>query len=270
MKSTRIGFIVFLTFLSVAISGCDQDIENNRMDAHFEGTWQVGYPLDRGTYWRIRLNGDRGDLTVISDGKPAPALAFNRSSEEEIEFSGVSRGIHVLGNGALNPRVFVDILRLVDPPKTLQLLEKGDLPTPPFATEGQSVVFLGGLIEGFPTVPMLGIEDGQRIELSFQPVDGDVDLEMGDFLARGAQDGATIGNFTALKPQRPQGSINSLSIAGHDIALESPTLRDGMLTTRDFGDLEVLVTGAGSGGGIRLQATLDQVMAIRAFLDSQE
>lgn len=258
-----------LTLAVVLVTACGDPSHTDTAARFYEGTWQIGAPLDPSTFYRISLSGEHGELSVETEGLVARTLPFTTKGADTIVFDGVSRGPHVLGDGPVDTAMLVDILRLVDPPKELRFVEDG--PRPEGIPAERRVISVDGLMEGFPIpVPMLSMNDGERAPLPFSPITGDVDLGAGNVIADAAADGEPVdASAAADDPQPPEGEIHTLTIAGHDVPLASTKLTDGMLATTDFGKLEI-VTGAGSDGGLRVQATPDQIRAIAAWLDAQQ
>ena len=261
--------IVLLSALFLA--GCAAEDEG-KVDAPFEGTWQVGAPFDSATFYRIDVRGNGGTLSVETKGEVTKRLKFKREGSSTIVFKGVSREPHVLPTERFDTRRLVDITRLVDPPKKLSFVDVGS-ERPAGIAADRKVLGIDGLIENFPiAIPMVSMGEEDRVQLPFRPITGDVDLSAGNFLARGSGDGEPLTgmNFTTLEPQTPQGKVNSLTIAGHDIGIAVTELQDGMLTTDDFGDLEIVLTGSGSGGGMQVRGTADQIRAIGEWLKDQD
>ena len=106
--------------------------------------------------------------------------------------------------------------------------------------------FILGLV-GFLSLLLAGCdsESDEKVLLSFGGVGayGDFDIHLPpDTYGRLAREGALLSEpFEYVPPVHPLGEVRSLSIRGHDIELESSTLQDGMLMTKDFGAIEFLI-----------------------------
>ncbi|MEZ5920708.1 MAG: hypothetical protein R3C60_05090 [Parvularculaceae bacterium] len=68
-------------------------------------------------------------------------------------------------------------------------------------------------------------------------------------------------------PIHPAGRITWLKIGGHDVPLADTELKDGMLETRDFGAVEIIMPRTTR---TEMLATRAQIKAIEAWLKEQD
>lgn len=113
-------------------------------------------------------------------------------------------------------------------------------------------------------------QSGERVQLPFGSIQGNFDITLPPgTIGRGNQDGAAAGNPLAVTfepPVHPLGHVKSLEIEGQDVALEATELKDGMLRTQRFGELEFLLLGPAV---FEIRATRGQISQIQSWLDAQ-
>lgn len=81
-------------------------------------------------------------------------------------------------------------------------------------------------------------------------------------------DGQIIGAAVCFDPPvHPTGEITWLSIGGHDVPLTDTRLKDGMLETRDFGAVEIILPRIDR---TEMLATPSQIKAITAWIKEQD
>jgi len=125
-------------------------------------------------------------------------------------------------------------------------------------------LFLSALLSG------CGPDSDEKVLLSFGGTgtyaDLDIHLPPGT-VGRLAREGALLSEGAVFDPPvHPIGEVRSLSIRGHDIELESTTLVDGMLMTKDFGAIEFLIPQERS---IEMWGTQSQKDEIEDWLSEQ-
>ncbi len=113
-------------------------------------------------------------------------------------------------------------------------------------------------------------ESDEMVLLSFGGVGAYADLDIHlppNTVGRLASEGGLLSAGAVFDPPvHPIGEVRSLSVHGHDIALESMTLQDGMLMTKEFGAIEFLIPQEGS---IEMWGTQSQQDAIEDWLSAQ-
>jgi hypothetical protein len=78
---------------------------------------------------------------------------------------------------------------------------------------------------------------------------------------------ASDGSRKFNPPIHPIGTISNIQCNGKAIELVSPELKEGVLTTKDFGDIEVVLSEVGyQGGGLEFRATPKQIEKMKKFL----
>jgi hypothetical protein len=80
-------------------------------------------------------------------------------------------------------------------------------------------------------------------------------------------DGMIIGIACFDPPIHPEGRITWLTIGGHDVPLADTQLKNGMLETRDFGAVEIIMPRTDR---TEMLATKRQIKAIEAWLREQD
>lgn len=88
----------------------------------------------------------------------------------------------------------------------------------------------------------------------------------GGVMARGCPDGdgQIVGIACFDPPIHPEGRITWLKIGGHDVPLADTRLNAGMLQTRDFGAVEIILPRTNR---TEMLATPDQIEAIQEWLE---
>ena len=113
---------------------------------------------------------------------------------------------------------------------------------------------------------MYSVPDSKRMPLPFKSVslDGSIDLRGAKVTMKDGLWGVQAMRFR--EPVHPDGSIRSLTIDGHKVPLVSKDLRKGILSTRFFGDLEVIMHGPTES---KCLATRAQIRNIRDWIGRQ-
>ena len=121
-------------------------------------------------------------------------------------------------------------------------------------------------------VMMLGIliactsEPEERQLVPFDDWRGGHDIQVpGGVWGKGCPDGdgQPIGIACFDPPIHPEGHIRWLKIGGHDVALADTRLREGMLQTRDFGAVEIIMPRTNR---TEMLATPSQIKSIESWL----
>jgi hypothetical protein len=81
-------------------------------------------------------------------------------------------------------------------------------------------------------------------------------------------DAPVTGTFNP--PVHPSGTVSGLKLYGKDIPLASNELRDGVVTTVGFGDVEVLVTGLRGGPVYEYRASPADIAKLKKAYPAQE
>jgi hypothetical protein len=80
-------------------------------------------------------------------------------------------------------------------------------------------------------------------------------------------DGVWDGSMRFDPPVHPIGHVSLLQSNGKAIVLVNTEITNGVVTTRDFGDIEVWLLGAGPrGGGLEFRASPRQIKAMKQYL----
>jgi len=115
-----------------------------------------------------------------------------------------------------------------------------------------------------------GSETDERVLLSFEGAGAYADFDIHlppHTVGRLAREGALLSEGAVFDPPvHPIGEVRSLSIRGHDIELESTTLKEGLLMTVEFGAIEFLIPQEGK---IEMWGDQSQKEAIEKWLSRQ-
>ncbi len=131
--------------------------------------------------------------------------------------------------------------------------------------------FRNGLIVVFLILATVGCsrESGsstERIQLPFEVIRADLDIEIPSGTeGRFAGDGEWPPRMIFDPPVHPLGHVRSLQIDDMDVELRSSELTDGMLATRDFGEIEFILLGPGQ---IEARATRKQIVKIEKWISA--
>jgi len=129
---------------------------------------------------------------------------------------------------------------------------------------------LGLIVFLFASISGCESEADEKVLLSFGGAGAYADLDIHlppDTIGRPAREGALLSAGVVFDPPvHPIGEVRSLSFRGHDIELESTTLQDGMLMTKEFGAIEFLIPQEGS---IEMWGAQSQKDAIEDWLSTQ-
>ncbi len=106
--------------------------------------------------------------------------------------------------------------------------------------------------------------DTERVSLPFDSIEADVDLHIPPGTeGKPSGDGAWPPSIVFDPPVHPLGEVRWLRIEKKDVPLESTELKDGMLKTKEFGDLELVMLGPSR---LELHATRAQISKIEDWL----
>jgi hypothetical protein len=106
----------------------------------------------------------------------------------------------------------------------------------------------------------------ERIKLPFEVIRADLDIEIPSGTeGRFTGDGEWPPRMIFDPPVHPLGHVRSLQIENRDVALRSTELTDGMLATRDFGEIEFILLGPGQ---IEARATRKQIGKIEKWISA--
>ncbi|MEX2215294.1 MAG: hypothetical protein WD768_14270 [Phycisphaeraceae bacterium] len=116
--------------------------------------------------------------------------------------------------------------------------------------------------------PATVLDNSEKLKLPFPSIKLDLDIQIppgtsGKF----ARDGVfgDPSNIQFDPPVTPLGRILSVTIGGRSVPLSSTTLKNGMLSTVDFGDIEVRLVGPLK---VELWATRPQIRQIDVFVET--
>ncbi len=113
-------------------------------------------------------------------------------------------------------------------------------------------------------------EPQKRQLVPFDDWRGGHDIQVpGGVMARGCPDGdgQIVGIACFDPPVHPEGHIRWLKIGGYDVPLADTRLEAGMLQTRDFGAVEIILPRTNR---TEMLATPDQIKAIQEWLHDQD
>lgn len=106
----------------------------------------------------------------------------------------------------------------------------------------------------------------ERIKLPFEVLRADFDIEIPSGTeGRFAGEGEWPPRMIFDPPVHPLGHVRSLQIEERDVALRSTELTNGMLATRDFGEIEFILLGPGQ---IEARATRKQIVKIEKWISA--
>lgn len=260
--------------LSIAfIFGCDSS--KPRLDVPIEGVWSVGDGLDLNTYYIITFDNDNNDgtITVESGGKEVCKHEFNVTNSNTVTIVGSDRGPHE-DQGSFSRNMIVDIFQLKDPPSELRFSDTpspGQDPPPdlPDLPAGVEFIFFAGLIESMPLgIPMKRVTDDERMPLPFENVSADLDIHLSGVTGRMTSDGPWGESPLSFdEPVHPLGDVRSIKIDGRNVSLKSTKINEGLLSTENFGDIEIVMYGTGN--QIEARATRPQIEKMKKWLSSK-
>lgn len=267
----QLTYLLILSFAFTTSMGCGkEDKPKVTVSPELAGIWAFAtatdIPVDILYIISLNSNGASGVIEVEASGKTLRKLQFVAADNMTITILEAKRGPHD-GNVRRPMEEIREIFRLRDPPNRLYFSH---------SAPGTSVanfkcdLFVGGFSEPDSPYPLKKIPENGRIQLPFDEVTLDVDLQIPSgttmkFDYSGGAWGATPTTFT--KPVHPTGHVKSISIGGHSLLLASSEIVEGMVATKDFGPLEIMMRGTGK-GKVHVLATRNQIKAIRNWMDS--
>ena len=237
--------------------------EDMGLEVPLQGVWQFPPLLDESIYLLVSYEDGAGLLRVEKAGLIAHRYVFDVTGPRSIRIRGAKGAPSSITEFSLAD--IKAIAGLQDPPPDIRLEIRDTEPRG--EARGQTRLTLHGLLDTQTEVfSYYRVEEDRRVNLPFAEIKADVRLEVPEG-AEGvfAQDGAWgVRNIRFKEPIHPIGEVRSLSINGSPIVLERTQLVGGMLRTRDFGEMEVLLT---SPFEFSILVTRPQVDAIRAHLE---
>ena len=241
------------------------------LDCPVEGVWTLKENLGFDLYYVISLSSNKngGVISVESKGLEVASHKFNIVDSKTIHIHDATGECY---NGdIMSGEEWQALFQLKAPPENLIFTNV------PLGGEQTAIstdaIFMAGLfsIKDAPfSIPLRRIKPQTRIPLPFEiTVDWRVEVPKGVELSLGGDGlwGAAMLNAKFKEPVHPIGYVKSLQIEGHQVALENTQLDEGLLSTKEFGDIEFFLLGPG--GDSEVWATREQIKAIAEMIASK-
>lgn len=261
-------------FCLALLSGCDSsDLKNQlaaeQKDAPFEGVWRVGYPREPATFYIIDVEGSKGSIIVEVDGETRQTHRFEYGGGNEISFPDGVPQVEETGP-AFSYDLYKSRLYLDQLPAIMTFKETDQVPF--YSNSGDMTFALEGIVS-HSNLLLHEVEEDDRIGLPFKEIswDGDIYSPQGTYKPPSQEPLAyTAKHLNDISDKYSyEGEIKTLKIAGREIALKSSKLRDGMLSTQDFGKLEVRLEGI-TIQDIVFRGTREQIRKMRNALPKEK
>lgn len=266
---------VLPAFALLLTQGCrDRDSsasadDRPQLSIPLEGVWDVCAEVLVPMHYVISIDksGTGGGILMEAEGGVFRQYRFRVTGPETIQIEGAQRGPYKLEPSSV--QYLLDVVQLKDPPAELRF-SRGRASTSEMPVQ-DGRLFVCGLFEE-RGIPMTRVSASQRIGLPFKDILLDGDLTASPVGAvRILSDGPVIGETTMYeKPVRPSGNVRSFMVEGHRIDLQNPnpTVENGVFTTKQFGDIEVVWLGSRipQGNIAQIRATYTQIQAIRNWV----
>jgi hypothetical protein len=186
------------------------------------------------------VTGDAKKGSIAVEGKALRSWECTFVSTNTLRLNkGTGKG-YVLGDGAVDPKQMQDAMELKNPPEFLRFSES--FPEKLAALKGKNYLALEGVFADSDfALPVKRIGLDTKVNLPFEvKVDGKLEIKGTSGVAEGAWDPMAI-NLTSKS--RPQGTLKTCTIENTQLELVDLNMRDGVLKTKQFGDIEVVVEG---------------------------
>lgn len=269
----RRAILVFILVAVASLSACDRAPRGPMTDAEmglefpFQGVWEFPPIFEESVFLLVSYEDGTGVLRIEKGGRIAHTYFFDVTAPRAIRLRD-AHGQPVTAEKFSLAKIQA-IVALDNPPPEIRLEVAEPDPEDPEQTRRKLTLY-GLLSEDSEVCSYLGVASDQLVNLPFASIEADLDLTIPDGTeARFAENSGVWGMIEMRFPEpvHPGGEVRSLAIDELDVALVETTLVEGMLKTRDFGELEVLMLGPSN---IAMRATRSQIEAIRAELERRD
>lgn len=230
-----------------------------KMDCMIEGIWQCGGDKTFDIYYVITLGPEvnYGNINAESKGRIVSSHKFKIVDSATVNIENGTAGCY--DGEAMDGNGWNRLFQLHNPPKELQFIK-------PISKD---LIHISGIIcDAGKTVdiPLVRINETTRLLLPFNikidwhvTVPNNVELIM--------QDGPwpqVLYNAKYKTPVHPTGYAKALTIEGQPISIANGEIKEGILHTDDYGDIEFLMTSSSSS---EVWATRAQIKAIAKMIE---
>jgi len=243
-----------------------------KLDFPIAGVWTAPF-AQSGVLWDISCDTNKGTGTLIVEvkGKKVAELPFDVSATNRIEIRGGTIPLpHLITGETVDYEALGKKVHLTPPPQGIIFK--------PYARETTNGTAVGGLYvcdflkfeserEATPIL-FTALEAGERMLLPFGDIVATQELKFGGVIGTvGADMNPASGSFTEFV--HPEGRVTALSIQGRKVEIADPNLKNGILTTKEFGGVELVMAGLSEHQRAFL-ATREQIQAIAKWLEAPD